>query len=433
MADPVLRLSLGESLAKRGERTVGVFVNDKTILVSESLKKTGVTKDGKKWTSFREERKTMFSQKKGPMRVYDRHRVAVDGRRQVRTKMGPIRDVTAGTLDRLVRLDALTVVRNPIFYDGVDALFASEFSPVEKIKQDYPLSEVVMFASGGVTPLLTSQNPVELTRRILGKNYQKTVARKLGEIMAAGDRGKASNAIKLTMLLSGIVPTDWIPRVLEGTSRSLIHNEPFGRRDDLRHFRAMLKTATETQLRRITTNGLDQFVWALKEVSNDLEGLATQLNVNVPLSEYEFTSLIGLHNHFIAERNRRYQVERERYTRPLPSYDIEYKDKALDFVKEYDGFTVVAPENSGMLRDWSNYMNNCISGYARQASDGQTLLYGVNDGDRLIANIELDPSTGTVKQLLGKYNQSVPADMSAKIKSAIKENWPDAAVDGGWQ
>lgn len=343
--------------------------------------------------------------------------------------MSHLVDGTAPHMERALRWEN-NPLQHAAFPDGFVTLMQSEFSPLDRIKQSYPLWESVMFQSG-LTPYLTSQNPTELSRRILGKNYQKTVARSLGDVMTNHSRSQAANVTKMVMLFSGIVPTDWIPRVIEGTIFAQGYNPPFHNREDLRTYRALLKTATEPQLRRITTNDLHLLSPVMRDILMDLENLPEEER---RLESHTFTSMWDLHQRFIEDRNRRYRENRFVYSSPaLKSYDIEYADKALDFVKEYDGFTVVAPENSATLREWSDYMSNCISGYAGDAAEGRTLLYGVNAGDKLIANIELDPATGNVKQLLGKYNQSVPTEMSTKIKAAIQQTWPEATVDGGWQ
>lgn len=432
MGKPVYTESLGPSHRKGVENLASVFDSgDGVVTLMTSSKSTGVSKSGKPWTSYRNEEIYYFSWRRGPMRVYNKSRVSLNhGMGPNRTKMGPLRDDTAESLWRLDmashRSDEDVRVRT-----SFGALHRSGVSaPFDRLRSDYPLIDVAR-PKPVVTPFLTAENPVELARRILGKNYQKPVARALGALMDGNHKEQLSNSILMTMLLQGIVPADWIPRVLEGASRSLYRVSPFRSREDLRYYRSFLKTASEPQLRRITSRDLHELVQAIREVPIDLENLEAGQQ---RLDAHEFTSLIGLHQDFIDARNRAYREQYRDYARPTPSsYDIAYQDKALEFAKEYDGFTVVAPEGSNMLREWSNYMNNCISSYASQASAGYTLLYGVTQGDKLIANIELNPKTGDVKQLLGKYNQSVPAEMSDKIKAAINQTWPDAVVDQGWQ
>ena len=428
MASPVLSTSLGATRRGKAELIASVFQKENSVTVIESVKTTGVSVNGKPWTSFRNDRELTFSWKRGPVRVYEKKRVEPYGRR-TRSYMSHLVDGTAENLERTFRWEN-NPMHHAAFPDGFVTLMQSEFSPLERIKQSYPLWESVMFQSG-LTPYLTSQNPTELARRILGKNYQKTVARSLGDVMTNHPRSRAAHSTKMVMIFSGIVPTDWIPRVIEGTIFDQGYNPPFHNRGDLRTYRALLKTATETQLRRITTHDLHLLSPVMRDIIMDLEGLPEEER---RLEAHTFTSMWDLHQQFIEAHNRRYRENRQAFSsRARKSYDIEYADKALDFVKEYDGFTVVAPENSATLREWSDYMNNCISGYDGAAAEGRTLLYGVNAGDKLIANIELDPATGNVKQLLGKYNQSLPEEMSTKIKTAIQQTWPEATVDSGWQ
>ena len=399
-------------------RSKAVFEGETFISVVESSEASGVTPAGMAWKSFRDEQVTTYTWKRGPMRVYHKGRMTPRGR-NARSKMGPLRDDTARSLNG-IHLGL-----------GADLLVeAGVLSRLQtKVSSQYPMREYVKFAPV-VTPLLTAENHVDLTRRILGKRYQKSVARAM--VGVSNDTVVSTEALKAVILFQGIIPTDWIPRLIEA-SPGWRYQDFYRDRTELREYRKILRTASETQLRRITTRELNVLPRMLREVWRDDGDTEVPLN----LRERTFATLAELHDQITRERNARYRAERADRgwgtsldQGPLV---IEYKDEAKNFVKEYDGFTVVAPTSREDLLGWSSYMNNCISSYAKQAAEGSTLLYSVEVEGKMVANIELDPHTGSVRQLLGKYNQSVPGEMSLKIKEAIKETWPEAVTTEGWQ
>lgn len=76
--------------------------------------------------------------------------------------------------------------------------------------------------------------------------------------------------------------------------------------------------------------------------------------------------------------------------------------KTLSGVKTPNGSTFILPQTQEELRDWSNYMGNCISGYAHEFESGHCILLGVTEADKMIANIEV--RNGQIRQLLGRFN-----------------------------
>lgn len=401
-------------------RTEAVFSGDTFISVVESSESSGVTPAGKTWKSFRDERVTTYTWKNGPMRVYEKTRTAAPVRGG-RTKMGPLRDHTAHYLNLLHARGKAS--------EGILSEAGVSVSLHEKMMAQYPMREYVKFAPT-VTPLLTSENHVELSRKVLGKRYQKSVARAL--VGVSDEPLIAEMALKGVILFQGIIPTDWIPRLI-AASPEWRNQDFYLNRTELREYRRILRTASETQLRRITTRDVDTLPRMLREVWRDDGDEVTPLN----LKERTFTTLSNLHDQVTAERNAQRYVERINWRGATPDprepLIIEYKDTAKDFAKEYDGFTVVAPTSREDLLDWSSFMSNCISSYAYQAAQQQTLLYSVEVEGKMVANIELDPRAGSIKQLLGKFNQSVKPEIGDKIKAAIIESWPEAVVNGGWQ
>lgn len=436
-----------------GEQLIeSVFRGDKTVSHIRSTKRTGESPSGKSWTSFRTNSIETFSWRNGPVRVYTRTRQYTGGgRRGRRSFLGPLRDHTSETLRGLV---------HPLTRDQEGILAEAGVPILDQIRADYPMQEYFSFAPV-VTPLLAANNHVELSRRVLGKRYQRSVPRALVGLDEHVRRGMSKEsvtaALQAVILFQGIMPTDWLPGIIDSTPdwRYVTDSEFFDRREELRAMRRLLRTATEPQLRRIATRELDVLPRMIDELRRDQKYLRDYHNAELNLSDYTFTSLSNLHEQLNAPREaaRREAARRWAATDPVDQIDwearraqreaeaverakntvIEYEDEAKDFAKEYDEFSVIAPANGAELMEWSDYMNNCIRSYGTQAAEGQTLLYGVKQGEKMVANMELDPRTGNVKQLLGRFNQSLDTDLSEKIKQVVLQTWPNATVNEGWQ
>lgn len=116
-----------------------------------------------------------------------------------------------------------------------------------------------------------------------------------------------------------------------------------------------------------------------------------------------------------------------------PRIEIKYRGKAKKLPGQYGDYRIVPPTDTWDLLAWGTDMGNCISGYGRRAAAGDTLLYAVYDSDgKMVANMELDKK-GNIKQLLGKGNGGVKAEIQDTVYDAIQAQWPNADVMAGWQ
>jgi hypothetical protein len=81
------------------------------------------------------------------------------------------------------------------------------------------------------------------------------------------------------------------------------------------------------------------------------------------------------------------------------------------------------------MEEWSNIMHNCIRSYSGQA--GYNAYVGIYKNGELIANAEITNdiisgnSNWTLRQLLGKYNQS----LDDTIKNSIQSYFRTLGVD----
>jgi hypothetical protein len=101
--------------------------------------------------------------------------------------------------------------------------------------------------------------------------------------------------------------------------------------------------------------------------------------------------------------------------------------EALDGVTALDGrLRIASAKFTDELEAWGDEMHNCISGYRTQALAHRTYLFALFDGSDLIANIEIDKS-GEIRQLHGKFNRSLPDELDAPVRAAIRRAQAAAA------
>lgn len=404
---------VADATARDPERWEGVLSTPSGFMVSMSTRHTGTTEGGKNWSRFREESVKFFSMRSGKLRVYSKERrINRDrrGRPTGRSKMGPIRDTTSSVIIGFQNdtgpHDLYNIGARHLGFETFDTLISKEFPLV------YDFSW-----KPGILGLLRKNSVVEMSREILGKNYQKNVPR---IIASAENEYVRSYHTQTLQVFQGIVPTDWIANLL--VTPNVIHIGPnlFADREGLRDLRRFLRTANETQLRRLTRNPPQNFQILLRDTYRALD----------TLEGVDFRNLEDLHDSINARRRGRYAVSY--YTPPEP-VTIKYSGAAKKFIGKESGFSIIAPETTATLMDWSDTMHNCISGYGRYAAEGSTLLYAVMQEDKMVANMELDPKSGSIKQLLGKYNQTLDSALASAVKSRVLTIWPSADVDHGWE
>lgn len=389
-----------------------VFTTPNGFMVATSERRSGKNKhSGKTYSKFQETKVEFFSMKRGVLDVYSKERDATHderGRRKA-SKMGGVRLSTP----RFLRGYGWNAENEKYYdigaahlgYDSMNAFVDKEFPLRKDFRADVP----------GISALLRHDNLTVMARSLMGKHFQKGVPRVLAQATGRYDVGQTrSRLLGLPMMFQGIVPTDWIVDIMQaGAGGGVDH--VFHTRDELRIVRRILKTASETQLRRLTRNPTDAFSVLLRDT----------IDLITTFEGLEFRDLDELHN-TVAPRVHRAAKAQER-DRPL-----ELDKKAEKFVGEADGFTIIAPEKTSDLYGWSETMGNCISGFGNKVAQGQSRLFAVMQENKMVANIELDPS-GTVKQLLGQYNAHLDEELSAAVKGRILTVWPKAKVDGGWQ
>lgn len=377
-------------------------VKDDVIGLSRSHLVQGKNKhSGKSFSRFQKDSSTIVSWKQGRMKVYSNN-----------PKAG-FRDITT------------EAISHPATYlAGLDGAFRALRGDSTKsvIEKAYPLKSFVTPVNG-VTPSLSLQDASTLTRALFGdKNYRKDLVRSVGGVMEYSPNDNAAVSLLTARGVAGLFPVDWLAAWIPMVAResSFSHNNVLPS-CHLSAFRRMVKTMSDKQIRRLfTTDGnLSGLYDTVKMFTRIRENDADYV-----LADLSFQTFKELHD--VLARDERRLKE--------PRFDISYKKTARKLPGEYDGYRIVAPLTNHDLIDWGTEMGNCISGYAYGAKNGSTALYAVyDDSGKMMGNLELNPKTGDIRQLLGKYNAEVDPNLKKTVHDAVSSLWPDANVTGGWQ
>ena len=420
-----------EGLEGHGDVYEAIGKTDHSIYRMTSAMVRGANKhSGKTYCRFQPDSLVSYSWKSGRLRVFRKSWVRErGGNRRYRIQ---IEDQTDDVLrdGKWSRSDEL-----------VNALleFRSKSSFSELILSEYPLLRDLAPARD-VTPFLTRSNIQDFTRDFFGPSrYRKDLVR--GVAQRGWVVGGGMHSLVLAKAFAPMIPTDWIARKFldapEPTMYTLAESMNAASLYGYREIRQMLRTATPKQVRRLWNTDR-------RTLFNDtmrLWRLIRQVDDGYRLEEVSFTDWKTLHDQLAIDQRRIHTRNRK----------VEYKGKAAgvigtfhtlqwpeagpmaapnekipDAVMQVDTYEIVGTPDTHTLLEWGNSMGNCIGGYQDDAVNGHALLYGVLKDGKMIANIEVSPS-GHLRQLVGKYNATLPREDHDPIVEAFKRVWPSCA------
>lgn len=374
-------------------------VKDDLIAVSRSQHVTGKNKySGKSFSRFKQLGSTFVSWRGGRMRVY-------------RKGDGLFRDETTQALE------------NPSTYlHGMYEAFKilRGLTVDEEIARQYPLLPNAS-PLNGVTPLLAQVDAATLTKAVFGeRQHRKDLVKSVGGILEYAPNDVTSFSLLMGRAISGTVPIDWVVSWLPMITRSTdsVRGREF-ESSRLPVARRMFKSMSDKQRRRLITTDGD--LHGFRDTVRMFERIQ-QVDNTYKLLDTQFTSFKELHN-VLARDERRLQE---------PLIELGYTGKAKKLVGNHGEYRIIAPKTNHDLIDWGTQMRNCIGGYGYHVASGQSALYAVEKDGEMIANIELHPKTGNVRQLLGKYNSSIEPTDRSNITEIIQSVWPEATVNDGW-
>lgn len=158
------------------------------------------------------------------------------------------------------------------------------------------------------------------------------------------------------------------------------------------------------------------------KVTNDRNSLTLKDTIRMFLNTKElllqenniphFTNLRELHD-FLVRFNHKVK-------NPDFQLNVDKKiEKSQIECEKIDDFEIVIPHSAHELLAWGETMHNCIGSYAHSVNQGYTIILGLKENDEIKYGIELEPSTYTIRQFRGKYNEAAPKELEEKVKQIL--------------
>lgn len=271
------------------------------------------------------------------------------------------------------------------------------------------------------------QDVPELTRRLFGtRAYRKDLAREVGEVatrMMQGERREQTEVLgrlQMAWMLRGLVPVDWLVTVLrgQGAASSGVH---WLQEREVCNLRAHLRQLDVRSLRRLV---LRQHAVASIFLSDIARAAAvpglTRVDSWTDLHDRVLPPAmahLGMDAGADAEQWNKAQALDFAVTRPTRFH------KDLDGTTTAAGRTIVVARTGAQLREWAEEMQHCIASYQLQMWRKTSLLGAVLDADgTLLGNFEVvlnRHDQAALRQLLGRRNANLPADVVADVVSHL--------------
>lgn len=255
-------------------------------------------------------------------------------------------------------------------------------------------------------------SPAEATVRLFGSSrYRKDLVKAVAQT--------DFDMVMLASTMKDRVPTDWIINFLNSIQDPM---PPYGRRamDYPLKFRPIALGLDNRSLRRLMFNTEGIHRYTLNDVIRFSDRVALD----------DIRKWGDLHEGLFRGRERRVLAPTTPPPPPIP-VAIPITSRSKDILDAFEGseYELIIPKGTEDLMRWSNEMNNCIRGYDKLAAAGDVHLGAVVKNERMIANYEVSKD-GRLKQLLGKYNQSLD-DKTRKSLERIFEK-AGVTVDEYW-
>ena len=414
---------------RNGQQWLTTIIKDDTITVKQSIVRAGETKTGKNWMRFDPFVTTFWSIRSGRLRIYERNKFGLQDRTAFKLESGRLPLGSPEAMAALARWypamdfpDDSPVHRS----EWMSKTAAVQRQAMTKIIREaaYPLSDAFSLQPGLTSSL--SGTAQDLVLRQFGKNrYRKDLVKAvsgLGDV----DRGNATQILTMCIAAAPTVPVDWIiaalrNRAYEGRGRPGYYGLGDNNGSIAEH-RKLFRALNQKSLRRLFLN--DNILARAHQFNDTLKSFELFQKHEVPIDTFNFTSWAELHDVLAREA-------RKLKDKPRP---IVYQGAAQSLVGtwalEGQQIEIQAPETTHTVIDWGNQMNHCIGSYARQAPD-RSLLYAIYVDGQLVGNMESDPKSGGIRQLLGKHNRQLPQPVVDVVKHAVKTVWPGANTDRG--
>lgn len=449
--------------------TVDVYVNQDTVIVKTNTHTTGQTigRDGaqKTWHKWKTTKHVVYSLKKQKfgkplLRIYNVTKPRYARRTQ-------IRDITAAylngkvnswgfgtsfnseTLNSALRdgiipryssrnsvfdnptMFALWHVfkkyseRNPDFkfadMSALDALVVTSYPATELFGENFSVfASDLSFASG----LWLGEPDL---RPWIRKGFGKNALRK--DFIKALSKTTSASAINLVHHLKGVVPIDWLIKLLQTPEEYIVTSgftgkllsQSFMSHHHLKYLRWFFKQLTPAQQKRFllekkpdnidgywTTLHTRDALYMLKELTEPT--VLEHLEDLMKSSTWE--QLHG--NLIILKRDSTLKPQ------PVPQTGITAELDETTFASDGITYTIRSPKMNQELIRWGNELNNCIASYSDRVVKEYTKVFAVYKEDgALYANLEVQENR--LIQFVEKNNRSVSYEMRDQMGSLINK------------
>jgi len=396
-----------------------VFLAADRISVQESEKFSGVNRtSGKTYTRFKNHQKVVFSWKQGRLRVYEIAAKRGGGRifRDVTSAPGWYSSLGGEALPYLLERAPFDIdLSTEALYELGQHRQVTKKDMANRVAQHiaYPaLRGTTMGAVPYMAPHLRERDITAFARSAFKGNYRKDLVRWIA-------RQRSIEPVYAAWTLQGIVPLEWIMEGMDGkyitpfTPKYLMERKNVTA--GLKRFFADLPANQARNL--ILDNGDTGSMYIQDTVPELLDRPGGYIQRRVP-EGYRFTTWQDAHD-TLFPHNREHMDDYE-YTpyvyenKEIPQTKIAQKLDNLTV----DKYTIHSAKETDELRNWGDYMHNCIGSYSSNATEKRTNLFAVYEGEDLIANMEVSKD-GEIRQLFGKYNKSLELAEGQKIFDAV--------------
>lgn len=387
--------------------------NDNSVIVAYSQLLRGTTKSGKKWTRWNDVKKeilTVKPNKNGAMRV-NFLKVDRKGFRNYTPYDAMHRDFFMGPATHAIRalLDRKVPDRSQRWTHDVDFSYAPVFYPGLLFSNIRPN---LAYINKKLRISLREENAMDMATAAFGKkHYRKDLVKSMAECTVIPN-------IEMAINIRSLMKTDWLVEMmrLDGV---------LGYGSALAGPLMGIEVYLPQVLAYIPEHRRRRFILSFADHNRTFNTDAVSMGTRMTPETIATIRTVGeMHEIGVANRPQRFYdggFVRATIEPPKP-FDITLTDRAkmYDGLETEEGLRILAPKDSTTVESWSAEMNNCIRSYAHLADGGKTNLGGVYDGEKLIANFEIDPS-GNLKQLLGKYNSHLDVSQQSDIIDSLEE------------
>lgn len=299
----------------------------------------------------------------------------------------------------------------PGYYDPFDPATAARSQYLNQVKtvfnvtrpaDVYPMLDVYGFDRWrdipyGMAKYFRLSNEKDFTRALFGKsNYRRDLLKAVCQ--------SSPSKLLVAKQFNGLVPVDWIIGWLNNSDSIFPANF---RVDNLRKALLELDPRSYRRLLQDYDNYAGQFIADINRYTADTGALYVR-------------SFNDWHDQIWAGD----RVIHRKQNEPIKQSSLAQK---LHMYTENDLKFVTAQETDDMYK-WSELMSNCISGYSYDALLGNGIYGAVERNNKVIANYEI--KSGALKQLLGRFNQSLSEPLRKQAVDMLTANGVDCS--GQW-